>query len=115
MLNVNVENLGEAVVLRCQGELVRGEENSLLCVALGNYGQEIIVDLAEVKAIDAAGSGALLALQAAGVYLRLQNPSAPLLAFLHGKGMDSLFEMYGSDLPLETLMTSPAALSAQAA
>jgi anti-anti-sigma regulatory factor len=106
MLNVSVENLGEEVLLRCQGELVRGKESSLLCAALGNYGHEIIVDLAEVEAIDAAGSGALLALQAAGVYLRLQNPSGPVLDFLRGKRMESLFEIFGSDVPLETL-TAP--------
>ena len=92
MLNVNVENLEGAVVLRCQGELARGEESSLLCSALGNHGQDIIVDLAEVEAIDAAGSGALLALQAAGVYLRLQNPSGLVRDLLRAKRMESLFE-----------------------
>lgn len=92
MLNVNVETLGGAVTLRCQGDLVRGEESSLLCSALGNYGQDLIVDLAEVEVIDAAGSGALLALQAAGVYLRLQNPSGPVRELLRAKRMESLFE-----------------------
>jgi anti-anti-sigma regulatory factor len=115
MLNVNMENLGEGVVLRCQGELVRGEESSLLCAALGNYGRDIIVDLSEVEMIDAAGSGALLALQAAGVYLRLQNPSAPVLEFLRGKEMDSLFEIFGSDVPLENLVEVPAQFSIRAA
>jgi anti-anti-sigma regulatory factor len=92
MLKVSVENLGEAVVLRCQGALVRGEESSLLCAALGNYGQDIIVDLAEVEAIDGAGSGALLVLQAAGVYMRLQNSSGSVRELLRAKSMEPLFE-----------------------
>jgi len=60
MLNVSVENLGEVVVLRCQGDLVGEEESTLLCTALGNHGHDIVVDLGEVDTIDAAGSGALL-------------------------------------------------------
>ena len=97
MLNVVEENLGEVVVLRCQGDLVREEETSLLCAALGNYGRDIVVDLSEIDRIDAAGSGALLALQAAGVYLRLLNPSRLVREFLRSKKMESLFEILEHD------------------
>ena len=115
MLNVSVEYLGDTVVLRCQGALVREEEGSLLCLALGHDGYDIVVDLAKVHSIDAAGGAALLALQAAGVYLRLQNPSGPVRDFLCRKGMDSLFEMFGSELPLETMAEAQAQLSPRAA
>jgi|GEM_PF-2546261 anti-anti-sigma factor len=93
MLTVVEESLGEAVVLRCQGDLVCEEESPLLCAALGNYGRDIILDLSEIDAMDAAGSGALLALQAAGVYLRLQSPSTAVRDFLRAKAMDPLFEI----------------------
>jgi anti-anti-sigma regulatory factor len=97
MLNVVEEHLGETVVLCCQGDLVREQESSLLCAALGNYGRDILLDLSEVEAIDAAGSGALLALQAAGVYLRLHNPTTVVREFLRAKTMDPLFEISEGD------------------
>lgn len=115
MLNVTVENLGEAVVLRCQGGLVSEQESSLLCTALGNYGHDIIVDLAEVDTIDGSGSAALLALQAAGVYLRLLNASRFVREFLRGKGMESLFEILEGDALPTALMGRVGQLSARAA
>ena len=97
MLQVVEEHLGEVVVLRCQGDLVRAQESSLLCAALGNYGRDILIDLSEVRAIDAAGSGALLALQAGGVFLRLHNPTTAVREFLHARMMDSVFEISEGD------------------
>jgi len=43
----------------------------LLCAVIQQHGRDIIVDLSGVTAIDAAGIGALVSLQAAGTYLRL--------------------------------------------
>jgi anti-anti-sigma regulatory factor len=77
MLSVNVKENEEAVVLHCKGALVRGEETSLLCTAVGHYGKTVILDLSGVSSIDAGGIGALIALQTAGVYLRLENPTRP--------------------------------------
>jgi anti-anti-sigma regulatory factor len=115
MLNVFVENLGEVVVLHCHGELVRGQENSLLCAALTHYGRDIIVDLAEVDAVDAAGRGALLALQAAGVYMRLQNPSGPVREMLRDDSMESLFEILEHESPPAALSQNEAQFSSRAA
>ena len=57
MLTINVRDLGNVVILRCQGRIVRGEETSILCAAVQQHGREVILDLQRVHAIDAAGIG----------------------------------------------------------
>jgi anti-anti-sigma regulatory factor len=75
MLNLNVQEKEDAVVLHCNGALVRGEETNLLCTAVHHHGKDVILDLSGVISIDAGGIGALIALQTAGIYLRLENPT----------------------------------------
>lgn len=93
MLSVTVEDLGEVVILHCLGRIVRGDETVLLCTAVHSRGRDIILDLAEVEAIDAAGAGALISLQAAGVYLRLANPRKQVREVLRLTGLESIFEI----------------------
>ena len=93
MLSVNVKENEEAVVLHCKGALVRGEETNLLCTAVRHYGKTVILDLSRVSSIDAGGIGALIALQTAGVYLRLENPTKTVREVLRVTGMDSVFEI----------------------
>lgn len=102
MLTITVENLAEAAILRCQGRIVRGDETSILCSAMHQEGRSVIIDLAEVDAIDAAGIGALVSLQAAGIYLRLMNPSPRVWEILNITKLDSIFEIFESLLPVET-------------
>jgi anti-anti-sigma factor len=92
MLTVNVQNLGDKVILRCQGRIVRGHETAILCSAVQQQGRNVILDLSEVDALDAAGIGALVSLQAAGIYLRLSNPSEQVRQVLSATGLDSIFE-----------------------
>ncbi len=93
MLTVTTHNLANTVVLRCHGRLVRGEESALLCAAVQHYGRDIVLDLGGVTAIDAAGIGALMSLQAAGVYLKLLNPTESVRAVLRLPGLESVFEI----------------------
>lgn len=93
MLKVTVEDRGEAVILRCLGRIVWGDERTLLCAAVHQYGRNVILDLGGVDAIDAAGIGALISLQAAGAYLKLMNPTEPLREVLRVTRLDSLFEV----------------------
>ena len=93
MLTVSVEDLGKNVILRCAGRLVRGDEGAILCAALRHRGRDIALDLERVEAIDAAGLGALISLQAAGVYLRLLNPTRAVRELLRVTQMDSIFEI----------------------
>lgn len=96
MLRINVEELEDVLILGCTGKITRGEETSLLCAALQGYGRNIILDLREVDFIDAAAVGALVALQAAGIYLKLLNASKAVREFLRTSQLDSIFEMADS-------------------
>jgi anti-anti-sigma factor len=93
VVTVNIQNAGDIVVLRCQGRIVRGEESALLCAAVRQHGQDIVLDLADVTAIDAAGIGALVSLQAAGIYLKLMNPTVAVRSVLRLTGIESVFEI----------------------
>jgi anti-anti-sigma factor len=96
VLRVECEELGDSVVLRCSGRLVRGEESALLCAAVRQQGRNIVLDLGEVDAIDAAGIGALISLQAADIYLQLTNPSRGVLEVLRVTKLDTIFEICSS-------------------
>ncbi len=98
MLNIIIEESGETVLLRCTGRIVRGDETALLCAAVGKYGRKIILDLSQVDAIDAAGVGALITLQAAGIYPRLMNPNKAIREVLQVTHLDSIFELYSDPL-----------------
>ncbi len=91
MLKVSVNHVGNAAILKCEGRIVRGEESRLLCSAIGS--SEAILDLSGVDAIDAAGVGMLISLQAAGVYLTLLNPNESVSAVLQLTGLDSVFDI----------------------
>jgi anti-anti-sigma factor len=93
VLTVTVHNVGNTAVLRCHGRIVHGEESALLCAAVRRHGQDIVVDLGGVNAIDAAGIGALVSLQAAGVYLKLMNATEPVRAILRLTGLDTVVEV----------------------
>ena len=101
MLSVTVHKFGKAVILRCSGRIVRGEETRILCAALSRRNEELILDLSRVHAIDAAGIGALVSLQAAGVYLKIQNPSPRVREILLVTKLDSLIEICFSPTPNE--------------
>ena len=91
MLKVSVNHVGNAAILQCEGRIVRGEESRLLCAAIGS--SEAILDLSGVEAIDAAGVGMLVSLQAAGVYLTLLNPNESVINVLHLTGLHTVFDI----------------------
>jgi len=95
VLTVTIQNAGDLVILHCQGRIVRGEESALLCAAVRQHGQDqdIVLDLADVIAIDATGIGALVSLQAAGIYLKLINPSEQVRYLLRITGLNSVIEI----------------------
>ena len=101
MLHVKTEALGTTVILHCVGRIVRGYDTALLCAAVGRYGRNIVLDLSQVDAIDAAGVGALISLHAAGVYLQLKNPSKAVREVLRLSKLDSIFEIWNSPLNVE--------------
>jgi anti-anti-sigma factor len=96
MLTVTVENLGEVVILRCLGRIVGGDETAVLCAAAQQQGRNVILDLGGVDAIDAAGIGVLVSLQAAGIYVRLMNPTGRVREILRVTAVDSILEILES-------------------
>jgi anti-anti-sigma factor len=99
VLHLSIEELGEAVILRCIGRIVSGDETALLCSAVGQYGRNMILDLTNVETIDAAGVGALISLQAAGIYLQLLDPNKAIREVLRVTKLDSVFEVRNSPRP----------------
>ncbi len=97
MLNVTVEKLGDVAILHCHGRIVRGQETTILCAAVQLHGREVILDLRNVDAIDAAGVGVLISLQAAGIYLRLMAPGEQVREVLRLTKLDSIFEICESE------------------
>ena len=93
MLTVTVKDSDEGVVLQCQGRIVRGHETAVLCAAVGQRGRNVILDLTGVDAIDGAGIGALVSLQASGIYLTLLHPTAPVREVLRVTQLETTFEI----------------------
>src|SRR5207247_11328146 len=62
MPTVTVQNLGDVAILRCQGRIVVGVENTILWNAVLSQTNisTLILDLAQVDGIDAGGLGVLL-------------------------------------------------------
>ena len=92
-MTVTIENRNDVVVLHCSGRIVRGDETALLCAASRQRGHAMVVDLAEVEAIDAAGIGLLVSLQAAGIYLTLRNANRQVREMLRVTHVDSVVEI----------------------
>jgi len=113
VITVTTHHTADTVILRCHGRLVGVEESSLLCAAVRHHGQDVALDLGEVSSIDAAGIGALVSLQAAGVYLKLMNPTAAVREVLRLTGLERVFEVCGNP-PIETLIPNSAPLQSVA-
>ena len=94
MLNLTIQHSkDDTVILRCQGRIVSGEETAILCTALAQHRSYIALDLTEVTAMDAAGIGVLVSLQAAGIYLQLLNPTPQVHELLRVTKLDTVFEI----------------------
>ncbi|HLJ88381.1 MAG TPA: STAS domain-containing protein [Candidatus Angelobacter sp.] len=92
-LKITVENHGEETILRCQGRIIRGDDTTLLEAAIQQETHNIVLDFCEVEAIDAAGIGALVVLQAAGIYLKLINPNEQIRGVLKLTKLDTIIEI----------------------
>src|SRR2546421_77953 len=96
MLDVRVERLSEKVVVHCAGRICAGENLSRLrTVVLCQRGARVIIlDLANVTAIDAGGLGVLVFLhtsaQRLGRELKLRAPSADLENVFALTGLDAV-------------------------
>ena len=103
MLTVSIEPMGDVVTLRCVGRIVRGQETAILCAAVQQHARNLVLDLAGVDAIDAAGIGVLVSLQAAGIYLKLVNPTRQVREVLRVTKLETVFEICELQSTVEAL------------
>ena len=113
MLTVTIETLGDVVTLRCVGRIVRGQETAILCAAVQQHARNLVLDLAGVDAIDAAGIGVLVSLQAAGIYLKLVNPTRQVREVLRVTKLETVFEICESQSADEALRGDVATLRSE--
>jgi anti-anti-sigma factor len=99
MLKVTVRNRGEIAVLRCMGRMIAGEDARALWDGVRNAAGKrlVVLDLAEVDAIDAAGLGFLIFLHTStsigGMELKLINPTQRTRKLLALTNLDSVLEI----------------------
>src|ERR1700680_1428835 len=93
MLTMTVKESDDGVVLQCQGRIVRGYVTAVRCSAVRHEGRNVTLDLTGVDAIDAAGIGCLVSLQASGIYLTLLNPTEQVREVLKVTQLESIFEI----------------------
>jgi len=105
MLTVTVKDSDDGVILQCQGRIVRGDETAILCAAVRQERRNVTLDLTGVDAIDAAGIGSLVSLQASGIYLTLLNPAEQVREVLRVTQLESIFEIRDSRAVEELIMT----------
>ena len=96
MLNLSISNLGDWAVFKFRGRLVAGDTAALHDVVLmGPHVAVLVLDLGEVSIIDAAGLGALLALQMrahdAAKELKLLNLTPAVEELLQLTHLNSVF------------------------
>jgi anti-anti-sigma factor len=99
MLKVTVLNRGEIAVFRCMGRMVAGEDTRALWDGVRHTAGKrlVVLDLAEVDAIDAAGLGLLVFLHTSasidGMGLKIINPTERIRELLALTNLDSVLEI----------------------
>jgi anti-anti-sigma factor len=99
MLKVTVLNRGEIAVFRCMGRMVAGEDTRALWDGVRHAAGKrlVVLDLAEVDAIDAAGLGLLVFLHTSasigGMGMKIINPTQRIRELLALTNLDSALEI----------------------
>lgn len=99
MLTLDIEKTGDVRIVRCRGRIVRGEEVFALRDAVVNEQDTriVVLDLSEVRTLDAGGLTALLSLhewtESHGIQLKLVNPSQFVMEVLERTHLNRVFEI----------------------
>jgi anti-anti-sigma factor len=99
MLKIAVHNLRDVMLVHCIGRLSFGCEDRLLAaVSKQSRRRTVVLDLAAVTAIDAAGVGMLVSLRTwsrrTGTALKLMNLTPRIENLLEILSLRSVFEIY---------------------
>jgi anti-sigma B factor antagonist len=98
MLKITVQKLGDTSVLRCHGRIVAGDAGSILRNAVLSQRQTtmLVIDLARVERIDAAGLGVLLGLRESArsraITFKLMNATKRVEEILELTRLQRVFE-----------------------
>jgi anti-anti-sigma factor len=98
MLRLTIQELGNTTIFRCAGRMVAGETEPLRTAVLQRPRvRTLVLDLAGVSVLDAAGLGALVSLrnavQVRGARFKLLNLTPRLEALLDLTGLRPHFEV----------------------
>ncbi len=98
MLNMKKQRLGETIVVHCSGRIVFPDADCLRIAVLRlPRTRKLVLDLAEVIAVDAAGLGAFVSLhhwaKQAGTELRLMNVSSRVKYLIEITGLHAVLEV----------------------
>jgi anti-sigma B factor antagonist len=98
MLSLTIHNLGKVTLFRCAGRITAGDGDVLRNAILTPLHQRtVVLDLAEVSAVDAAGLGILVSLRtwahATGTELKLLNVTPRVEQVLELTNLRSVFEV----------------------
>ena len=98
MLKVHARNLGNVALLCMQGQIVNGETETLRkAVYSQSHVSTVVLDLAQVSAVDAGGLDVMLELreqvQAKGIGFKIMNVSKLVGKILEVTHLDSVFEV----------------------
>jgi len=98
MLKITVQKLGDTSVLRCHGRIVAGDAGSILrnAVLSQRHSRMLVIDLAQVERIDAAGLGVLLGLRVSArshaIMFKLMNATKKVEEILELTHLQRVFE-----------------------
>ena len=98
MLTIEIQESPLHVVVRCSGRIVHGDgAKTLRDLVCSQTKKQITIDLSRVRAIDAAGVGALATIQAwannSGRTIRLLSPTPAVHEVLKSTGLDATLEI----------------------
>ena len=102
MLRVEVHTVPQEATLRCIGRIVLGVECEILrCMVEGRTESSLILDLAQVRAMDAAGLGLLAELHCIALgrnqVLRIVGASRPVCALMALTCLHSVLDVSGCE------------------
>ncbi len=121
MLELTIQELGDLTLFRCTGKMLAGSEAGLRAAVMERGNKRVVLDVAGVTGIDAAGLGTLVGLQswaqAAGRQLKLMNVTPRVREILRITNLDAAFEVCSVPEMLELLCraANPAFAAAAAA
>ena len=108
MLNIRIQKLGDAAILHCIGQIAFPHATVLRTLTLAQpHSRRLVLDLASVTAMDAAGLGVLVSLRSSatrsGGTFKLMNVNPKIRSLLELTNLKLIFEMCSAREMLDLL------------